>query len=189
MLLLVSFRHMDPALLLYIVGVSLLVAGFDLALGWLFSSRLLAVNAVVLGSAVFVASLLCVPVSTLWSLHRWKRQAWVVGYFDHTATQLVHPDGHGAWLLSDHHALRRGQGLAVAFRRSVFHHLANEADQAHVDMVTNTRVRKLARIYMPSLVIEDDSRRDFIGGACTTCAALPPRGSTTHPRPRKPDAG
>jgi hypothetical protein len=193
MLLLVSFRHMDPALLLYIVGVSLLVAGFELAIGWLFSSRLLVANAVVLGSAVFVASLLCVPISTLWSLHRWKRQAWVVGYFDHTATQLVHPDGHGAWLLSDHHALRRGHGLAASFRRSVFHHLANEADQAHVDIVTNTRVRKLARTYMAEmacLVIEDDSRRDFIGRRLYDLRRRPSASSVDDTtRSGKPDAG
>lgn len=166
MLLSVSFRHMDPALFLYIVGVSLLVAGFQLMIGQLFSSRLPVGDAVVLGTAVFVMSLICVPISTLWSLHRWRRQAWVVGYFDHTATQLVHPDDHGAWLLSDHHALRRGHGLAARFRRSVFHHLANEADRAHIDIVTNTRVPKLAQRYMadmPGLVIENNSRRDFIG--------------------------
>lgn len=166
MLMSVSFRHMDPALFVYIVGVSLLVAGFQLAIGLLFSSRLLVGDAVAMGTVVFVVSLLCVPISTLWFLHRWRRRAWVVGYFDHTATQLVHPDDQGAWLLSDHHALTRGHGLAASFRRSVFHHLANEADRQHVDIVTNTRVPRLAHIYvadMPGLVIESNSRRDFIG--------------------------
>ncbi len=165
-LLWVSFRHLDPRLMVYIVGVSLLVAAFQLELGWLSRSALLVVDAIVFGMTVFVLCLLAVPIGTLWSLHRWRQQGWVVGYFDDTATQLVHPDEQGAWLLSDHHAFTRGGGLAAPFRRAVFHHLASEADRFGVDIVTDTRARMLAGIYMddmPGLAIESDSRRDHIG--------------------------
>lgn len=165
-LLWVSFRHLDPGLIVYIVGVSLLVAAFQLAIGWLSRSALLVVDAVALGAAAFVACLVSVPIGILWSLRRWRQQGWVVGYFDDTVTQLVHPDEQGAWLLSDHHAFKRGRGLAAPFRRAVFRHLASEADRSGVDIVTDTRARKLAGIYMddmPGLVIEGDCRRDFIG--------------------------
>ena len=165
-LLWVSVCHLDPGLIVYIVGVSLLVAAFQLALGWLSRSALLVVDAIVLGTTVFVLCLLAVPTGTLWSLHRWRQQGWVVGYFDDTATQLVHPDDQGAWLLSDHHAFTRGRGLAAPFRRAVFHHLAKEADRFGVEIVTNTRARKLAGIYMddmPGIAIEGESRRDHIG--------------------------
>ncbi len=55
---------------------------------------------------------------------RRRRRGWLVGYFTADASQLVHPNTAGAWILSDHFARRRGHGLAAAFRRQVFAHLA-----------------------------------------------------------------
>lgn len=164
-LLWVSIRHLDPGLIVYIVGVSLLVAAFQLALGWLSRSALLVVDAIILGTTVFVLCLLAVPIGTLWSLHRWRQQGWVVGYFDDTATQLVHPTPDGAWQLSDHHALHRGRRSAAPFRRRLFQHLAAEADRHQVVIITDTRVRKLADLYladMPGLTLVSDTRRDHI---------------------------
>ncbi len=89
---------------------------------------------------------------------RRRRHGWLVGYFTADATQLVHPDRAGTWILSDHFARRRGHGLAAAFRRQVFAHLAAEADRHQVVIVMDTHAEKLARIYtndMPGLRVVD----------------------------------
>ena len=81
------------------------------------------------------------------------RAGWLVGYFDETSTQLVHPR-LGSWELSDHHAVVQGRGVAAPFRRRVFTHLAAEADHHQVPITMSTRVPKLAAIYevdMPGL--------------------------------------
>ncbi len=86
----------------------------------------------------------------MWAM---ARAGWLVGYFDETATQLVHPR-RGAWELSDHHAVVQGAGLAASFRRRVFAHLAAQADRHRVAITMTTRVPKLAAIYegdMPGL--------------------------------------
>jgi hypothetical protein len=114
---------------------------------------------------VFLVPLALLPFGIRWSIRRWRRHGWVVGYFGDTATMLVHPTAEGAWMLSDHVAAHRGRGLATPFRRRVFHHLAEEADRLQVVIVLDTRVRKLCRLYlddMPGLKLVNDTRRDFI---------------------------
>jgi hypothetical protein len=161
----VSLRHLDLALVLYIVSVSLLV-GTAWFLGGMPSGRWFdPVAGIVAGLLMGIAGLVCLPIGIWWSIKRWQRHGWVVGYFDHTATQLVHPTRQGAWQLSDHHALHRGHHLARPFRRRVFQHLAAEADRLQVVLVTDTRVRKLADLYiadMPGLTLVNDTRRDII---------------------------
>lgn len=110
-----------------------------------------AVVAVYLVSVVmFVAA-----VQLLTNAYR-RRRGWLVGYFTPDASQLVHPNREGAWILSDHFARRRGHGLAAAFRRQVFAHLATEADRHQVVIVMGTHSESLVRIYtedMPGLCI------------------------------------
>lgn len=90
---------------------------------------------------------------------RWR--GWLVGYFTDNATQLVHPDPSGRWILSDHFARRRGHGLAATFRRRVFAHLADEADRHQAVIVMDTHAQKLAQIYshdMPGLRVVEQRR-------------------------------
>jgi len=85
---------------------------------------------------------------------RRRRQGWLAGYFSADATQLIHPDPAGAWILSDHFAHHRGHSLAAPFRRQVFMHLAAEADRHNAVIVTDTHAEKLAELYthdMPGL--------------------------------------
>lgn len=159
----VSFRHLDVALIVYIVAVSLLIGTVWLVAGLPYRRALDPVAGVVAALVMGLAGLACLPFGIWWSVKRWQRQGWVVGYFDHTATQLVHPTPEGAWLLSDHHALHRGHHLAGPFRRRLFQHLAAEADRLQVVIITDTWVRKLADLYiadMPGLNFVNDTRRD-----------------------------
>ena len=69
------------------------------------------------------------------------------------SSQLVHPVGR-EWVLTDHYTAHRGRGEAGAFRRHVFAHLAREADLHGVGIRLDTRVPKLADLYvrdMPGL--------------------------------------
>ena len=100
------------------------------------------------GVVLFVAA-----VQLLINAHR-RHRGWLAGYFTTDATQLVHPDPSGAWVLSDHFARRRGHGHAAGFRGHVFTHLAAEADQRNAAIVMDTHVEKLAQLYtrdMPRL--------------------------------------
>lgn len=83
--------------------------------------------AVVVVVFLAVAPLYIAAVLLLTNAHR-RWRGWLVGYFTLAATQLVHPDRVGTWILTDHFARRRGHGLAAPFRRQVFAHLAAEAD-------------------------------------------------------------
>ena len=74
------------------------IAWFARPLGWM-SMIVLAAVLVIAVSAGTVGSV-CV---THWMmLERLRRRGWLVGYFSPTATQLVHPDQSGSWVLSDH---------------------------------------------------------------------------------------
>lgn len=118
-------------------GVSAVVVTIALVAVWL-----------VVGAMMLVA-----VAQLLTNAHR-RRRGWLVGYFTADASQLVHPNHAGAWILSDHFARRRGHGLAAAFRRRVFTHLAAEADRHQVVIVMETHAEKLAHIYtqdMPEL--------------------------------------
>ena len=162
----VSFRHFDIALILYITANSLLIGTLWLVRGLPYGQPLDPAGGTIAALVMFVAGLVCLPFGIWWSITRWQRQGWVVGYFDDTATQLVHLTPEGAWQLSDHHALHRGHHLAGPFRRRVFQHLAAEADRLQVVIITDTRVRKLADLYiadMPGLTLVNDTRRDVIG--------------------------
>lgn len=114
------------------------------------------------GFAIFVWWGLSPLVVRLVMLTR-ARAGWLVGYFDETATQLVHPR-RGGWELSDHHAVVRGVGIAAPFRRRVFAHLAGEADRHQVAITMSTPVPKLAAIYqadMPGLRVIGTRRTLF----------------------------
>lgn len=161
----VSFRHLDVALIVYIVAVSLLIGTVWLVAGLPYGRALDPVGGIVAALVMGLAGLACLPFGIWWSVKRWQRHGWVVGYFDHTATQLVHPTPEGAWLLSDHHALHRGHHLARPFRRRLFQHLATEADRLQVVIITDTRVRKLSDLYiadMPGLTLVNDTHRDVV---------------------------
>lgn len=104
------------------------------------------------GYAIFLWWVLS-PLAVRLKMRAMGRGGWLVGYFDQTATQLVHPR-RGGWELSDHHAVVQGVGIAAPFRRRVFTHLAAEADRHQVAITMDTRVLKLVAIYqadMPGL--------------------------------------
>ncbi len=161
----VSFRHFDVGLLVYIAAASLLIGTTWYVAGLPYGRPLDPTAGVAAGLIMGAAGLACLPFGIWWSIKRWQRQGWVVGYFDDTATQLVHPTPEGAWQLSDHHALRRGHRSAAPFRRRVFQHLAREADRHQIVIITDTRVRKLANLYLadlPGLTLVSDTRRDHL---------------------------
>lgn len=90
-----------------------------------------------------------------------RRRGWLVGYFTNDATQLIHPNTAGQWILSDHVARSRGHGLAAPFRRQVFAHLAAEANRLHIVIFMSTHSEKLAQLYicdMPELRITAQHR-------------------------------
>lgn len=162
----VSFRNIDGGLIVYLVAASLLLGTAWLVGDLPYGRPLNPVGGIGAGLVMGLGGLACLPIGIWWSIKRWQRQGWVVGYFDPTATMLLHPTPEGAWQLSDHHALHRGRHLAGPFRRRVFEHLAAEADRRQVVIITDSRVRKLADLYiadMPGLTLVNDTRRDFIG--------------------------
>jgi hypothetical protein len=161
----VSLRHLDVALILYLASVSLVVGTAWFVGGPPLGRPFDPVAGIVAGLAMGITGLAGLPFGIRWSVQRWQRKGWVVGYFDNTAAQLVHPTPEGAWQLSDHHALHRGHRLAGPFRQRVFQHLAAEADRLQVVIITDTRVRKLADLHiadMPGLTLVNDTRRDMI---------------------------
>jgi hypothetical protein len=177
-----SLRQLDPGLLAYVAAAALLVGGLWLVGGLPYGVPLDPMRAVMATVVVFLVPLALLPFGIRWSIRRWRRQGWVVGYFDDAATMIVHPTPEGAWLLSDHVAAHRGRGLATPFRRRVFGHLASEADRLQVVIVTETRVPRLCRLYlddMPGLQLVNDTRRDFIARRIYDLrreAAAPPPG-------------
>ena len=114
----------------------------------------------VAGLAVFYLLVAAGTIAAhLATLRRWKRSGWLVGYFTAHASQLVHPD-NGQWVLSEHHARRRGRGWGAPLRAVVWPHLAREADRAGVVVRTATKVPALANQYlrdMPGLHVEDEA--------------------------------
>ncbi len=138
-------------------------------------SRGLGAGAVVATFAVvlvvyFAAAVAFIAAVQLFFDARRRRRGWLVGYFTADASQLVHPNRAGAWILSDHFARRRGHGLAAAFRRQVFSHLTDEADRHQVAIVMDTHAEKLARIYaqdMPGLRVVAQ-RRTMLNGRTFT---------------------
>ncbi|QLQ15527.1 MAG: hypothetical protein HZY73_07345 [Micropruina sp.] len=158
--------HLDPGVFGFMVFVAALIGAFQLIGDLVVGGPPDVADAAVWAAIVFVLCLLSVPISFLWTLKRLQRHGWVVGYFDPTATLLVHADAEGAWEMSDHHAARRGRQLARPFRQRVFRHLSDEADRHGAVIVATTLVPKLARSYeadMPGLAVVDDRRRDPIG--------------------------
>lgn len=121
--------------------------------------------AIVVGWFLVGAGMLVAGVQLVADTRR-RRRGWLVGYFTADASQLVHPNHAGAWILSDHFARRRGHGLAAAFRRRVFTHLAAEADRHQVVIVMETHAEKLANIYtrdMPRLCVVAQRRTALSG--------------------------
>ena len=80
------------------------------------------------------------------TLRRWARDGWLVGYFTADASQLVHPEG-GSWVLSEHHARRRGRGHGAQLRALVWPHLMDEADRHGTAIRMATKTPKLADQY------------------------------------------
>ena len=111
----------------------------------------------VLGLATFYAAVAATTLAAhLITLHRWARDGWLVGYFTAAASQLVHPEG-GAWVLSEHHARRRGRGHGAQLRAVVWPHLMDEADRLGAAVRMATRVPMLADQYranIPGLVVD-----------------------------------
>lgn len=115
-----------------------------------------------IGYAIFLWWVLS-PLAVRLKMQAIGRAGWLVGYFDQTATQLVHPR-RGGWELSDHHAVVQGAGIAAPFRRRVFTHLAAEADRHQVAITMDTLVPKLVTIYeadMPGLRLIGTKRTLF----------------------------
>jgi hypothetical protein len=155
--------HLGPGIISYMVFAAAM-AGSGQILADLAGGQPADLPASAIWAATFFALfILSVPVSFRWSLQHFRKLGWVVGYFDQTATLLVHANADGAWEMSDHHAVRRGHGFAQPFRERVFRHLAEEADRHRVVIVATTLVPKLARSYMaemPGLMITADRRHD-----------------------------
>lgn len=86
----------------------------------------------------------------LTTMRRWVGDGWLVGYFTPNASQLVHPD-NGTWVLSEHHARRRGQGHGAHLRTLAWPHLIREADHHRVAIHTATRSPNLAKQYMQEM--------------------------------------
>lgn len=167
-----KFRHALAAM--GIVGGLALPTGYLIG-GW----------GPVVATGVFLAATLLAMMGLTalfqWAILRsWGRKGgWVVGYFDPTASQIVHPSGD-TWVLTDHMATHPGRGEAGPFRRRVFTHLATEADRLKVPIAMTTRAQHLADLYtveMPGLrVIGRDKRsirlrREPAGGSSTTSTA------------------
>ncbi len=165
-LCLMTVLHLDPGVLGFMLFVAAVVGAFQLSGDVVVGRPPDVAEAGVWAASVFVFCLLSVPFSFLWTLRRLRRHGWVVGYFDQTATLLVHADVDGSWEMSDHHAAKRGRQLAQPFRQAVFRHLADEADRNRAVIVATTLVPKLASSYqadMPGLKVIDDRGRDPLG--------------------------
>lgn len=155
-----------------IAAVAIALAVYTAWLSWPLGTPTAVAMAIVVALFFPLAALaLFLVVQLLTNAYRrHRRHGWLVGYFTPDATQLVHPNRAGAWILSDHFARHRGHGLAAEFRRQVFTHLVAEADHHHAVIEMNTHSEKLAHIYthdMPELCIID-YRRHLINGSTWT---------------------
>lgn len=151
-LLRLTIRHTDRCTAVIVLGLLLTWTASYALLLWTLDIPTTA-GELALGSAAMLAAFVLIgfPLGQALMIARWRRhEGWVVGYFDATATLLVHPED-GAWVLSDHAAEHRGRGLARPFRRKVFAHLAAEADGLGVPIVVATTVRALADLYVADL--------------------------------------
>lgn len=169
-LLRLTARHLDRYAVTILLGILLISTVMHALLSWAVGNprtpgQLAVDSALLLGVSV----LLGFPIGQAVTIARWRRNSgWVVGYFDSTAALLVHPKD-GTWVLSDHLAEHKGQGLARPFRQKVFAHLAAEADRLGVPILTDTSVRALADLYavdLPGLEMIDQVSRDWRGRTC-----------------------
>lgn len=185
-LCLMTVLHLDPGVFGFMVFVAAVIGAFQLIGDVVVGRDPDVAEAAVWAASVFVFCLLSVPFSFLWTLKRLRMHGWVVGYFDETATLLVHAAADGSWEMSDHHAAKRGRQLARPFLERAFRHLAGEADRHRAVIVATTLVPKLASSYqadMPGLTVVDGATRS--AGASTTCGESPPdsrRRRTARPR-------
>lgn len=147
-------RHQlqKPIITILAVAITLATAAIAWPRGALSTASL-----VLLGLAMFYGAVVAATVAAhLITLRSWARDGWLVGYFTADASQLVHPEG-GAWVLSEHHARRRGRGQGAQLRAVVWPHLIGEADRHGVTVRMSTRVRKLAHQYrmaLPGVVVD-----------------------------------
>lgn len=106
----------------------------------------LAVAAAAASMLMFMALIIIGLAVSLW----WGPRGTVLGYFDGTATQIVHC--HGArWVLDKHFAEHPGRGEATAFRKRVFTHIAAEADRHGATVAMSTRVLALCDHYLAEM--------------------------------------
>ena len=135
---------------------------------------------ILLGLATFYGAVAATTVAVhLITLRSWARHGWLVGYFTADASQLVHPE-EGAWVLSEHHARRRGRGHGAQLRAVVWPHLMDEADRLGAAVRMATGVRTLANRYlseMPGLVT------NRIEGVTMHLARAPTSGGVQHGDP------
>ena len=147
-------RHQlqKPIITILAGTITLTTAAIAWPLGALATAGLL-----LLGLAAFYGAVAATTVAAhLITLRRWARHDWLVGYFTGDASQLVHPE-EGAWVLSEHHARRRGREQGAQLRAVVWPHLIGEADRHGVTVRMSTRVRKLAHQYrmaLPGVVVD-----------------------------------
>lgn len=145
-------RHQlqKPIITLLAGTITLTTAAIARPLGALSTASLL-----LLGLATFYGAVAATTVAAhLITLRRWARHGWLVGYFTADASQLVHPED-GAWVLSEHHARRRGRGHGAQLRAVVWPHLMGEADRLGAAIRMATKTPKLADQYrseIPGLV-------------------------------------
>lgn len=138
-------RHQlqKPIIIMLAAAITLATAAIAWPLGALSTASL-----ILLGLATFYGAVAATTVAAhLITLRRWARDGWLVGYFTADASQLVHPEG-GAWVLSEHHARRRGRGHGAQLRAVVWPHLVCEADRLGAVVRVATRARKLADQYL-----------------------------------------
>ncbi|MFD0864627.1 hypothetical protein ACFQ06_02225 [Tessaracoccus lubricantis] len=143
-------RHQlqKPLITILAAALALTTAAIAWPLGALSTASL-----ILLGPATFYGAVAATTVAVhLITLRRWARDGWLVGYFTADASQLVHPED-GAWVLSEHHARRRGRGHGAQLRAVVWPHLIGEADLLGVTLLMSTRVRKLADQYRVDLPV------------------------------------
>ena len=123
-------------------AIALTTAAISWPLGVLPTAGLL-----LLGLAAFYSAVAAVTVTVhLITLRSWARHGWLVGYFTADASQLVHPED-GAWVLSEHHARRRGRGHGAQLRALLWPHLMDEADRLGAAIRMATKTPKLADQY------------------------------------------
>ena len=141
-------RHQlqKPIITMLAAAIALTTAAIAWPLGVLSTAGLL-----LLQLATFYSAVAALTVTVhLVTLRRWARDGWLVGYFTADASQLVHPE-EGAWVLSEHHARRRGRGHGAQLRAVVWPHLAREADRHGAAIRTTAKVKLLAERYMAEM--------------------------------------